>query len=357
MVDYMVPSEFIKLDSIPRKENGKIDYNALTNEFYLNKSEHIGPKTYFEKKIHAVWAKIFGTNQISINESFFKIGGSSLNIMKLLSDINSYFDINISLGEIFNNLTIEKQANLVNKIIEEKSSRAKGSETGSLSEIFEREYIAFENNGIKLIAFPPLIGYGIAYKDLALYLSDYSLYAFNFIEGDQNIDKYISIITDVQKSGPYTLIGYSAGGNLAFQVAKEMQNRCYEVTDIVLIDSKYESTNISTDTVEITFNNMLKSLEDRSAYAEYFKMSDVRDRIKKKMFNSYSYHAQCKITGKVHANIHYILSDESDGVKEIQNWRQSTSRRLEVRQGRGEHNDMLSEEYNYELIRSIIEKI
>ena len=37
--------------------------------------------------------------------------------------------------------------------------------------------------------------------------------------------------------GPYILLGYSAGGNTAFETVKEMENRGLEVSDLIIVDA------------------------------------------------------------------------------------------------------------------------
>ncbi|MFP3599915.1 thioesterase domain-containing protein, partial [Chryseobacterium sp. SIMBA_029] len=71
----------------------------------------------------------------------------------------------------------------------------------------------------KLFCFPPAASLGIAYMGLAEHLERYSVYSFNFIKSEYRIKQYVNIIKEYQPEGPYTLIGYSAGGVLAFDVA------------------------------------------------------------------------------------------------------------------------------------------
>lgn len=72
---------------------------------------------------------------------------------------------------------------------------------------------------------------GIAYLGLAKYLKQHSVYSFNFIPSANRVRKYADIIKNIQGEGPYTLIGYSSGGILAFDVAKELNRQGYEVED------------------------------------------------------------------------------------------------------------------------------
>lgn len=63
------------------------------------------------------------------------------------------------------------------------------------------------------------------------------MYGFNFIEEDQRIEQYVNTIMDIQPEGPYVLLGYSAGGNLAFEVVQAMEQRGLEVSDYIIVDA------------------------------------------------------------------------------------------------------------------------
>ncbi len=114
---YMIPSKNIVIDSIPRLINGKTDYRALNeiaNDFKDVDKKKL-PRDEVEQKIYEIWASILGTSQFDIETSFFYLGGNSLNLMKLVSDLNTAFNVSIPLGTLFTNNTIEMQSAIVKK--------------------------------------------------------------------------------------------------------------------------------------------------------------------------------------------------------------------------------------------------
>jgi amino acid adenylation domain-containing protein len=120
MPEYMVPDFFIKMDTIPKKPNRKIDYDLLPSPFKSNIIEYVSPKNAIERKLSRIWSDILELDKISVKNNFFKIGGHSLNVMSLTYKIHKEFDVKISLAEIFKNPTLEKQAEIIkNKIIDE----------------------------------------------------------------------------------------------------------------------------------------------------------------------------------------------------------------------------------------------
>ncbi len=114
---YMIPSKNIVIDSIPRLINGKTDYGALkeiANDFKDADKKKL-PRDEFEQKIYEIWSSILGTSQFDIETSFFYLGGNSLNLMKLVSDLNTAFNVSIPLGTLFTNNTIEMQSAIIRK--------------------------------------------------------------------------------------------------------------------------------------------------------------------------------------------------------------------------------------------------
>lgn len=68
-------------------------------------------------------------------------------------------------------------------------------------------------------------------------MPEYHLVAFNYLMGDDKVAAYADWIQSLQPSGPYTLVGYSLGGNLAFEVAKLLEARGMQIAHLVIMDS------------------------------------------------------------------------------------------------------------------------
>ena len=110
---YMVPADIVFLKTMPRKPGGKIDYDALPALMQAEESTIMEPRDEVEAILVRLWQSILGIDSISVNRGFFDSGGNSLNIMALISRIHKELDVRLSLGDMFNNPTIEKQARLI----------------------------------------------------------------------------------------------------------------------------------------------------------------------------------------------------------------------------------------------------
>lgn len=101
--DYMIPSYFIKIEKIPLSPNGKVDKNKLIKP---DLSEvKTGINSYFrdeyDRKIIEIWKEILGEIQIGIDDSFFELGGDSLQIYKVATRVESEFKIKLPLEELY----------------------------------------------------------------------------------------------------------------------------------------------------------------------------------------------------------------------------------------------------------------
>lgn len=110
---YMIPSNILEVKEFPLLENGKINYKGLLQ--YLVTDKVVAPKNEIESSLLEIWKEILGDKIISTEDSFHSIGGNSLAIMRLIGKIYKEYNVRFTLSELFNNLTIAKQANHIKK--------------------------------------------------------------------------------------------------------------------------------------------------------------------------------------------------------------------------------------------------
>lgn len=120
--DYMIPARVVDVAQFPLLQNGKIDYKALLNSFVTSNTKIIPPANDIEEKLLAIWKEILGDKLISTEDSFHKIGGNSLSIMRLIAKIYTEYQVRISLRQLFDTLTIKKQAELIKQGVSEPSN-------------------------------------------------------------------------------------------------------------------------------------------------------------------------------------------------------------------------------------------
>ncbi len=82
---YMVPSQFVCLDSLPLTLNGKVDRQALPDPQWINSDTYIAPRNDLEVQLCAIWQEVLGIDQVGIHDNFFRIGGDSIISIQLVS--------------------------------------------------------------------------------------------------------------------------------------------------------------------------------------------------------------------------------------------------------------------------------
>lgn len=106
--DYMVPSEYIKLEEMPLTPNGKLDRKNLPK---IEKSKILEelPTSETEKLLTNIISKILNKEIININESFMAIGLDSLGIIQAQTELLSY-EINLTTHHFYKYPSIKKLA-------------------------------------------------------------------------------------------------------------------------------------------------------------------------------------------------------------------------------------------------------
>ena len=101
--EYMVPSAFVTLDSLPLMPNGKIDRKALpAPDIDLTSSnEYVPPQTPTQEIIANIFAEVLGVTQVGIHDNFFDLGGHSLLATQVISRIRQYLEVEIPLKNVF----------------------------------------------------------------------------------------------------------------------------------------------------------------------------------------------------------------------------------------------------------------
>jgi aryl carrier-like protein len=124
--EYMVPSAFVRLDSLPLSSNGKIDLATLpqpSDANRLSSGPRKEPATLVEEKLLAMVKELLENPDISVEDNFFLAGGHSLLGMQLIIRLRNAFGLDLTLRQLFEGPTVERLAVLIeNKLIDEVNS-------------------------------------------------------------------------------------------------------------------------------------------------------------------------------------------------------------------------------------------
>ncbi len=236
---YMLPSRLVKVGIIPLNANGKADRKKARELAMQETNEPIEIKTsgYIQDILIAMFRKITLNNSIGIEDSFFEAGGSSLGVFRILSEIESVFGIKLQYSDIYKQMTVSAVSSRIEIAIRNGDRQNVESFCHRLNDVSEERLI---------FAFPPIMGYGLSFMHIAKELQKHVLYAFDFLDEEELIEKYTTQIRQLQATGPYRLLAYSAGAEIAVDVANAL---CKEdEVQVVFVDGFYNE--ISRDRME-----------------------------------------------------------------------------------------------------------
>ncbi|SDQ31283.1 non-ribosomal peptide synthetase [Pseudovibrio sp. Tun.PSC04-5.I4] len=109
--DYMVPSLYVQLASLPLSANGKIDRKQLPEPSGINapaSQTHKGPQTPLEEALAQIWAEVLQLEHVGMQDNFFDIGGHSLRATRIIARMRDVLGIEVPLRVFFERPTIEQ---------------------------------------------------------------------------------------------------------------------------------------------------------------------------------------------------------------------------------------------------------
>ncbi|MCJ8274355.1 MAG: AMP-binding protein, partial [Psychrosphaera sp.] len=114
--NYMVPGFVMAVDQWPLTPNGKIDKKALPKpDATALQVEYVTPSSDAEQKLAGIWARLLDidASAISATVDFFDLGGHSLLCIRLVGDIRTVFEVEVSVQSIFDHSTLQLLANVI----------------------------------------------------------------------------------------------------------------------------------------------------------------------------------------------------------------------------------------------------
>lgn len=244
--EYMVPSSLVTLQKLPLTPNGKLDRRALPapggTDSCVDAESFEGPRDAQETQLVKIWESVLGTCPIGIRQTFFELGGHSLLAVRLMHRIEREMGKRLPITALLEAPTVERLAEVIGR-------GETGEEWSSL--------VAIQPEGWR----PPFFcvhgigGTVLRFYDLARHLGpDQPMYGLQArgVNGKHPCHRrvedmaahYLTEIRHLQPQGPYYLGGYSLGGSVALEMARQLREEGEEVGIVALLDtfaSRYRS--------------------------------------------------------------------------------------------------------------------
>lgn len=339
---YMLPHELIELENLPLTPNGKVDKRQLPKPEAPQGNRRVKlPANEVEQKLLVMWREVLEREDISTDDHFFELGGHSLKAMSLLSKVSKEFEVQVPIHLLFETPTIEALSHYI---------QHQDGETAG--------YLVFnESQTSTVFALPPLPGYGFIYQEAAKTLDDVRLVAFDFIETNNRMAQYVQHIQHLQPKGPLTLMGYSGGCYLAFELVQALEQGGRTVEKVIMIDS-YKKIGES-DLEGRSIDDDIEAIVHQTKQSELAQGEIVQEALAQKTRAYYETFVKGVNQGKIQADITFIQSEEQIAIPDwMEEWTQATAGSFTQYQGYGRHADMFKhKEYaaqNAKLIKHIV---
>jgi amino acid adenylation domain-containing protein len=266
--EYMVPAGFLFLEALPLTPTGKLDRRALAQlggglRGIPADAERVEARDVLELELARIWAEVLEVPRVGVRDDFFELGGHSLMAVRLMARVKERFGRELPLAILFQGGTVEAMAARLRDGVEEAS--------GSI-------LVPIQSKGSEppLFLVHPAGGDVLCFAVLGRHLSPdqpvYGLQSRGLSGSEAPLDHveemaalYLEEMKRVQPAGPYRIGGWSLGGLIAWEMARQLRERGEEVGLLALLDSSPE---IAEGGGEGVFEDDADFLADMAAYVE-----------------------------------------------------------------------------------------
>jgi amino acid adenylation domain-containing protein len=269
--EYMIPSSFVQLETLPLSPNRKVNRKALLAPEYRPRrtsdspqeqtnpaisdndfsSRYVPPSNELELTMTEIWREVLGVDRVSVSDNFFELGGHSLSAVRLLSRMRAAIDTNLPLRCIFLHPTVAELASYISYDAAAQGYRYT-SELPKWSCL-----VPVQPKGRRTPLFM-VAGYQdsdstlLSLSQLARHLGlEQPLFGLRprWVEGrdgyatvEEMAREFVTELRAVQPKGPYRLAGHCVGGIAALEMAQVLMEQGEEIELMVLLDTERPSS-------------------------------------------------------------------------------------------------------------------
>ncbi|MCU0616036.1 MAG: AMP-binding protein [Gemmatimonadaceae bacterium] len=240
--DYAIPSHIGVLDALPLNPSGKLNRPHLESlplpapAATRDDTPREAVTDPIARRLVPIWEEVLGVSPIGLDDAFFDLGGHSLKAIRLLNQIEREFGLDVHAGVLFEAPTVRQLA----ARLQERSARLASTiipvqPNGTRPPVF-----FVPGGGGELFVFEALaqaLG-----RDQPLHVID--LYAFGDradLPPEPSLEQIVRVLVNdlqrVQPTGPYHLAGYSMGGMIALEMARQLSERGAVLGTLLMLDA------------------------------------------------------------------------------------------------------------------------
>ncbi|HKH46949.1 MAG TPA: amino acid adenylation domain-containing protein [Thermoanaerobaculia bacterium] len=199
------------------------------------RTPYVPPRDTVELELVHLWEELFERRPLGIRDRFFELGGHSVLAVRLMARLRSRFGTDLPLATLFTEGTVEHLARVLR-------NHQESFPWSPLVTIQPGE------SARPLFCIHPAAGSVLQYRDLAAGLGRdrpiYGLQPLGERRDQQPLSRvedmaafYLKAIRQVQPRGPYLLAGWSFGGYVAFEMARQLVDAGEQVDLLAMLDT------------------------------------------------------------------------------------------------------------------------
>jgi thioesterase domain-containing protein/aryl carrier-like protein len=225
----------VVLEAMPLTPNGKIDRRALPapDRAHGDSAALVAPRDELEQQLLDIWQRVLQQAPIGVTSDFFALGGHSLLATRLVAEMRAVLGREMPLMMLLQNPTIEQLAAVLRGGAPPRANPLVGLRT--------------QGTRPPLFLIHPVGGQVLAYRRLVELLGgDQPVYGLQSTELagkatrttiEEMATRYLAAIRSAAPAGPYLLGGWSLGGLIGFEIARQLQDAGEEVALLAMLDT------------------------------------------------------------------------------------------------------------------------
>ena len=264
---YKMPVQLVVLDDLPMTSSGKVDRKRLPRVvFEATQRTMVTASTPLEQYLAAAWCESLKVQQVSVDQNFFELGGSSLQAAMLTAKMTGELGVHVPTSLLFDLADISQVAQRLVHLYEVQIAERFGMSSVT-AYVARRESKFSDKESEQPDSMHPLLaplkwtgdqrpifmvhppgGIVMCYRELAAHVEPRQpLIAIRSrgLHGHEPLPNsieeaardYIGAIRSFQPTGPYRLGGWSLGGLFALEMATQLLASGVAVEQLLLLDT------------------------------------------------------------------------------------------------------------------------
>ncbi|HET7544173.1 MAG TPA: SDR family NAD(P)-dependent oxidoreductase [Polyangiaceae bacterium] len=249
--------ELWEVETTPRSADGTADRTVVARLLHGGAAREQSPATTdLEQRLVEIWKLLLGVHELGIDEHFFDLGGTSLLAVRLFAEIEKQLGPSLPLATLFRAGTVRGLSQALEEQLSESSAHSADAASGRFEITAFRRKLQDRQSALVLIQAGRTVpffcvhgagGNVLNFRDIARRLGpDQTFYGLQAqgVDGsktqstiEEMAESYVAEILRLEPNGPYLLAGYSTGGVVAFEMARQLRAAGHEVPVLALLDT------------------------------------------------------------------------------------------------------------------------